>query len=98
MYYKLFVSNLSNRIFNVARREAFDRGNILRIADNFGNTHLLWLACQKNHEIADVVETLETDKNAKIISVESTSGKDIDFRILGANKKPFFNRYTLSLI
>lgn len=97
MYYTLSVSNLSDRVLSIAKKEAHAQGNILTIIDSMGSLHILSFSCGQQSDLAGVIGTLETGINSKVILVEDSTGKKIDFWLIEEEKPAFFNRYTLSL-
>ncbi|WP_086929845.1 hypothetical protein [Agarilytica rhodophyticola] len=97
MYFTLSVSNLSDRILSIAKKEAHNQGNILNVVDSMGSLHILTLSCSQQSDLASVIGTLETGVNSKVITVEDSSGKKVDFWLIEEEQPAFFNRYTLSL-
>jgi len=97
MYYRLTVENLSDRIFNITQQEVHRRDKILRVVDSIGTVKILLLTCDEESDIASVVTTLETDKNATVMFVQDSGGTQVNFRKLREQQKPYFNRHTLSI-
>ncbi len=98
MYYKLFVRNLSERIFHIARREAGSREYLLRQAGLVDSTSILMLGCNDPGYISHLADTLETDSKVQVLAVKDSRDRLVDFRnIPEAPDQPFFNRHTLSL-
>ncbi len=97
MYFRLTVENLSHRIFNIAQQEVQRRGHLLRLVDSIGNVKVLLLTCDHVSEIASLVSTLETDRDAIVLFVQDYKGRHIKFRNIPQEETPYFNRHTLSL-
>ena len=97
MYYRLSVKNLSDRIFNVARCESRQKGNLLSAVDLICSIRVLSLHCRKKSDLANIVGTLETEPNTEVVVVEDGDGRNVDFRLIKEERNPFFDRNTLSL-
>ena len=98
MYYKLFVKNLTERIFHIAIREAEGRDYILRQTGLVGSTTVLMLSCNDPFYLPHLANTLETDSKIEVLAIKDSYDRLIDFRNIPETlEAPFFNRHTLSI-
>jgi len=98
MYYKIFVKNLSERIFHIAVREADSRDFVLRQTGMVDSTSILVLSCDDVHYLTHLADTLETDSKVQVLAIKDTYDRLIDYKNISHEfGQTFFNRYTLSL-
>lgn len=97
MYFKIIAENVSSRVFNIAQNESHSHGNILRSVDRIGDKRVMLCCCQTMDDVADIVSTLETEREAFVLFVEDNKGKNINFRAIRELARPYYNRYTLSM-
>ena len=80
MYFKIVAENVTTRIFDFAQSEGAHRRTILRTVKHIGNKLIIHCRCESINELARVITTLETDKDALVSLVENSFGSYIPFK------------------
>jgi len=97
MYFRIFSENVSDRIFNIVEHECLARGITIRSVDKLFDKRVILCRCDSVEDLASIVSTLETDRNAFVLYIEDNLGKNVNFRALPMPVIPHYNRYTLQL-
>ena len=97
MYFRIFAESVNDRIFNVVANECAIRGIILRSVDKLFDKRVMLCRCTCVEDLANIVSTLETDRDAFVVHIEDNLGESVAFRKLPIPVTPHYNRYTLRL-
>ena len=99
MMFRIVVKKMSARIFNIARREAFARGEALECVDYIGMNQILNLSVTEDEQVANVLSTLQTERQLEVLEVERIDSSDkLAKRKISASAPVSFSPPKLELI
>ena len=97
MYFRIFAENISNRIFNIVENECLARDITIRSVEKLFDKRVILCRCNGLEDLANIVSTLETDRDAFVICVKDSLGKNVNFRAIPTPEIPHYTRYNLQL-
>lgn len=99
MIFKLFVKDLGDRVLHIARIESSWKGNYIARIGKVKHITILSILCDDGQYLANLVGTLETDRNTRVIAAKDGSGNYIDLKHLyKAKNEPQIDSTALHLI
>ena len=96
MYFKIFIENVSNRMFSLAQKEGVYKGTILYSINYMNDTSIIHCICENVHELSRIILALEADNVAFTSLVEDLYGEYVPFRDKFFEKTSDCNRCALS--